>query len=111
MTGQMYLSAAVTELFAALLIAAIWLGTDWGPGRSIAVSVPLAAAFAYAFLPVATALWAAIEYLTDVANGEPWTRAAPADPRAAPLREARAREGSPPPPSTSAHGGDSRESD
>lgn len=79
MTGQMYLSAAVTELFAVLLIGVIWLGTDWGPGLSLAVAVPLAVAFAFAFLPVASALWAAIEYLTDVASGEPWARGPGAD--------------------------------
>jgi uncharacterized protein (DUF983 family) len=68
MTGQMYLSAVVTEVFAVLLIVLIWVGTDWSPWRSIAVSVPLVIVFSYWFLPKAMALWVGIEFLTDVAN-------------------------------------------
>lgn len=68
MTGQMYLSAAITELFAVLLIAVIWVGTDWSPMLSLAVSIPVVIVFSYAFLPKAMALWVAIEFLTDVGN-------------------------------------------
>lgn len=70
MTGQMYLSAAVTQLFAAGCIAGIWLGTDWGPLTSIAVSVPVVIGFCAWFLPKAMALWVAVEFLTDVGNGD-----------------------------------------
>jgi hypothetical protein len=72
MTGSMYLSAAVTELFAALLVGGIWIATDWGAALSIAVGLPLVLAFTYAFLPVSRALWVAVEYATDVSNREPW---------------------------------------
>ena len=74
MTGSMYLSAAVTELFAAAVVAAIWLGTDWDAAVSIAVGLPLVLAFCFAFLPVSNALWTAVEFATDVANREPWVR-------------------------------------
>lgn len=75
MTGQMYLSAAVTEVLAAILIGVIFVFTDWGPWTSIGVSVPLVAGFCYWSLPRFMALWVAIEFMTDVANREPWTRA------------------------------------
>ena len=74
MTGSMCRSAAGREVFAVLVIAAVWLGTDWGPWVSIAVGVPLVAAFCYAFQPYSMALWVAVEYLTDVGNREPWAR-------------------------------------
>ena len=74
MTGSMYLSAVVTEVFAALVIAALWLGTDWSTAVSLCVGVPLVGAFAFWFLPRSRALWCAVEYATDVGNDEPWTR-------------------------------------
>ena len=74
MTGSMYLSAAVTQVFAAGVIALLYLATDWGAVLSIAVGLPIVLAFCYAFLPASRALWTAIEYATDVANREPWVR-------------------------------------
>ena len=71
-TGSMYLCAAVTELFAALVIAVLWTGFDWSVARYLAVSVPLVAGFCFAFLPIAQSLWIGVEYATDVSNGEPW---------------------------------------
>jgi uncharacterized protein (DUF983 family) len=74
MTGSMYLSAAVTELFAAGVIAVVWLATDWGVALSIAIGLPLVGAFCWAFQPYSMALWVAVEYLTDAGNREPWVR-------------------------------------
>lgn len=74
MTGAMYLSAAVTELFAALVIALVFLATDWSAARSIAVGLPVVLAFCWWFLPRSRALWTAVEYATDASNREPWTR-------------------------------------
>jgi uncharacterized protein (DUF983 family) len=74
MTGSMYLSAAITEVFAAGVIALVYLGTDWGAALSIAVGLPIVLAFCFWFLPVSKALWTAVEYATDAANREPWTR-------------------------------------
>jgi uncharacterized protein (DUF983 family) len=71
-TGSMYLSAAVTQVFAAVVIALVWLGTDWGVVRSIAVTLPVVALFCFAFLPYSQALWVAVEFVTDVINAEPW---------------------------------------
>lgn len=71
-TGSMYLTAAVNQAFAALFVAGIYLLTDWGVARSLAVSVPLVLLFSLAFLPVSMAFWVAVEYWTDVRNGEPW---------------------------------------
>ncbi len=72
MTGQMYLTAVVTELFAAALVLVLFFLTDWGPWTAIPVGMLLVVAFSYAFLPRGMALWVAIEFMTDVGNGEPW---------------------------------------
>lgn len=68
MTGQMYLSAAVTEIVAAALVLLVWIATDWGTATSLSVSIPLVVGFSYWFLPKAMALWVGIEFLTDVGN-------------------------------------------
>ena len=73
-TGSMYLSAAVTEIFAALLIAVIFIATDWGVATSLAVSIPIFLAFTYWFLPRSIALWTAVEYIVDESHDEPWVR-------------------------------------
>ncbi len=70
MTGQMYLSAAVTELFAAALVLLVWFTTDWSTATALCVSIPLVVGFSYWFLPKAMALWVGIEFLTDVGNRE-----------------------------------------
>jgi uncharacterized protein (DUF983 family) len=72
MTGQMYLSAAVGQVLAALLFLGVWLFTDWGAGLALAVTLPLMVAFSYWFLPRSMGLWVAVEYLTDRGNREPW---------------------------------------
>jgi uncharacterized protein (DUF983 family) len=72
-TGSMYVSAAVTELFAVLVIAALWFLWPWGVASGLAVGIPVVLGFSYAFLPWSMALWVAAEYATDVANREPWT--------------------------------------
>lgn len=73
-TGAMYLSAAVSELFAAAVALALFFGTDWGTVAALGVGTALVLGFAFAFLPYAMALWTAIEYATDVGNREPWAR-------------------------------------
>lgn len=73
-TGSMYLSATVTEIFTALLIAFMVIGTDWGTATGLAVGIPIVVLFAYAFQPYSMALWVAIEYLTDVGNGDWWAK-------------------------------------
>jgi uncharacterized protein (DUF983 family) len=74
MTGSMYLSAAITQIFGALVIAAVWLGTDWGALRSIAVGVPIVLIFSVLFQPYSMAIWVWVEYLTDIGNREKWVR-------------------------------------
>jgi uncharacterized protein (DUF983 family) len=74
-TGSMYLCAAVTEVFAALVIAALWLSFDWSLARYLLVGVPLVLAFCVFFLPFSQALWIGVEYLTDASNDEPWVDA------------------------------------
>jgi uncharacterized protein (DUF983 family) len=74
MTGQMYLSAAVGQVLAALLFLGVWLWTDWSAGPALALTLPVMVAFSYWFLPRSMALWVAVEYLTDRGNREPWTR-------------------------------------
>jgi uncharacterized protein (DUF983 family) len=73
MTGQMYLSAAVTELLAAALALGIFFATDWSAATGLLVTLPIVAAFSYWFLPKAMALWVAVEFMTDLGNREPWS--------------------------------------
>ena len=72
MTGSMYLSAAVTQIFGAAVIAGVWLLADWSTATSIAVGVVLVGAFCVLFQPYSMALWVLVEYLTDVGNRESW---------------------------------------
>lgn len=72
MTGSMYLSAAVTQIVAAILILTIFFGTDWSVGTSLMVSVPIVFSFCVFWLPRSIGLWIAFEYLTDVGNRETW---------------------------------------
>lgn len=71
-TGSMYLSAAVTQVLAVILIALVWNFTDWGPGVSIAVVAPVVLLLCFAFLPYSQAIWVAAEYSTDFVNKEEW---------------------------------------
>ncbi|MEO0475344.1 MAG: DUF983 domain-containing protein [Planctomycetota bacterium] len=72
MTGQMYLSAVVTQLFSVALILTIFFGTDWSTSTSILVGIVALLAFSYLVLPFTTGAWIAIEFLTDIGNREPW---------------------------------------
>jgi len=71
-TGSMYLTAVVGELFAAALIVLSWWLFDWTPRTYVLVTTPLVLAFCAAFLPFAQAIWAAVEYATDLEGHEPW---------------------------------------
>ncbi len=73
-TGSMYLTAAVNQVFAALVIGCIWIFFDWSVVRSLVVGVPLVALFSVLFLPLSMALWVGVEYATDVGNREDWTQ-------------------------------------
>jgi uncharacterized protein (DUF983 family) len=74
MTGSMYMSAVVTEFFAALLVIAIWTCTSWSVATSLLVSIPVLVLFTAWWLPRSMALWTATEYATDVLNKESWTK-------------------------------------
>lgn len=73
-TGSMYVCAAVTEAFAAVLILLVFVCTDWTPAFAMAVGIPLVLAFSYAFLPYSMAMWVGADYLTDVGNREWWAQ-------------------------------------
>ena len=72
MTGSMYATAIVTEVFAAILILGAWFLTDWSTGTFIAVALPVVLIFSALALPLCQAFWVGVEYLTDVGNGESW---------------------------------------
>jgi uncharacterized protein (DUF983 family) len=74
MTGSMYLSAVVTELFAALLVIVIWTCTSWSVRTSLFVSIPILVVFTAWWLPRSMALWVSTEYATDVHNKESWAK-------------------------------------
>src|SRR5688572_9065264 len=61
-TGSMYLSAAVTEIFAALVALALFFFTDWSTTVALTVGAIAVIGFSYSFLPTSMALWTAIEY-------------------------------------------------
>lgn len=65
MTGQMYLSAAVTEVFAAVLVLALWFLTDLSTPQALALGLPLVAGFSYLVLPFSMGVWVAVEFLSD----------------------------------------------
>ena len=71
-TGSMYVSAAVTELFAAAVSIGLFCLTDFDLKTGLLVGTPVVLGFCYAFLPVSMALWVAVEYSTDVSNREAW---------------------------------------
>ena len=64
-TGSMYLTAAVNQVFAALVILCVFVLTDWSLAVELAVSIPLVVVFCAAFLPFSQTLWAGVEYVTD----------------------------------------------
>ncbi|MFN0006598.1 MAG: DUF983 domain-containing protein [Planctomycetota bacterium] len=74
MTGSMYLAAVATEIVAAGIAVALFFGTSWSPAVAITVGLALHFVFAAWFFPRSMALWVAIEYATDVQNGEWWAR-------------------------------------
>jgi uncharacterized protein (DUF983 family) len=71
-TGSMYLTAAVSEVFAAAVALALFFLTPWSPAVEISLGVLFVLGFSYAFLPFSIALWTAVEYTVDVSNGESW---------------------------------------
>lgn len=77
MTGSMYLCSAVTQLFACLVVLAVFFGTDWGAWTSLAVSAPLVLLFCFWFLPYSRAIWVGVEYWSDLNNGEDWIQPRP----------------------------------
>ena len=66
----MYTSAVITELFAALLCGVMFLFTDWSVAIGLSVGVPLVGLFALYTYPFAMSFWVAVEYWTDLHNGE-----------------------------------------
>lgn len=74
MTGQMYVSATLTQLPAVALVVAVFLFTDWSLPVAMAVMLPMVIAICYWSLPRCMSIWVAVEYLTDRGNGESWTR-------------------------------------
>ena len=77
MTGAMYVSTVVSELFAAALAVLLFLATDWSAAVAVPVGIALVVVFSYLWLPRAMALWVAVEYATDVSNGESWVSPRP----------------------------------
>lgn len=71
-TGAMYLTATVTEIFAAALALGLFFLTDLATPVALALGVAIVLAFSYVVLPRAMAVWTAVEYSTDVSNAERW---------------------------------------
>ena len=73
-TGSLVLTAAVHQVFAAVVILVIFAGTDWGLALQLSVSIPVVLAFCIAFLPWSQSIWAGIEFATDCVNREEWAQ-------------------------------------
>jgi uncharacterized protein (DUF983 family) len=71
-TGSMYVTAALSEVFAAALIFFFWWSFDWTPLVYVLVTAPLVMSFCFFLLPFAQALWVGVEYATDLEGHEPW---------------------------------------
>ncbi len=76
-TGAMYFCAAVSEIFAAALALGLYFFTDWSTPVALGIGTVLVLGFSYLFLPVSMAFWTAVEYATDVSNGERWVNPRP----------------------------------
>lgn len=70
MTGGMYLTGAVNQLFAVAVLIVLWLTVDAGPWIMLAIGLPVIALFSLLFLPYSKSLWLAIEYWTDTKEGD-----------------------------------------
>jgi uncharacterized protein (DUF983 family) len=81
-TGSMYMTAIAGEVFAVLVVFALWFSFDWSTTRFVLVAMPIVLAFCIAFLPLSQALWVGVEYATDLANREPWAELRSSDARA-----------------------------
>ena len=69
MTGGMYLTGAINQLFAVAVLIVLWLTVDAGPWTMLAIGLPVIALFSLLFLPYSKSLWLAIEYWTDTKEG------------------------------------------
>lgn len=67
-TGAMYLSAVVTEIFSALLFLA-FLIPDWTTQTRLMIGLPAVGLFALWFFPYSKSLWMAVDFWTDVSCG------------------------------------------
>ena len=76
-TGARYFCAAVSEIFAAALALGLYFFTDWSTPVALGIGTVLVLGFSYLFLPVSMAFWTAVEYATDVSNGERWVNPRP----------------------------------
>jgi uncharacterized protein (DUF983 family) len=73
-TGSMYMTAIAGEVFAVIVVFALWWSFDWSTTRFVLVAMPIVLAFCIAFLPLSQALWVGVEYATDLGNREPWAQ-------------------------------------
>ena len=72
MTGHLYLSAVITQIFVAILIGVLFIFTDWDKTTSFAVGFTALGLFWWWSAPKSAGLWVAIEFMTDVGNREDW---------------------------------------
>ena len=77
MIGSMYLSASATEIVALAICLLLFFLSPWSTAVSIAIGLAAHFAFAAWFLPKSMSIWVAVEYATDVANGEWWAQPRP----------------------------------
>ena len=74
MIGSMYLSAIATEIVAAAISLTLFFATSWTLATALAVGLAIHFAFAAWFYPRSMSIWVAVEYATDVGNGESWAK-------------------------------------
>jgi uncharacterized protein (DUF983 family) len=74
MIGSMYLSAIATEIVAGAISITLFFATSWSVATALAVGLAIHFAFAAWFFPRSMSIWVAVEYATDVGNGEWWAK-------------------------------------
>jgi uncharacterized protein (DUF983 family) len=74
MIGSMYLSAIATEIVAAAISLTLFFATSWTVPTALAVGLAIHFTFAAWFFPRSMSIWVAVEYATDVSNGEWWAK-------------------------------------
>ena len=72
--GAMMLASVLNTGIAAAAFLVVWTSTDMGGLTAFWLVAPIVLLACYSLAPWCMSIWVAVEYLTDVGNGEWWAR-------------------------------------